>query len=345
MAGTGYQVYVTFSGESATPIQCVRGYSADGSTYGNVTPNYDELRGMALDFSGQLYLAVADQSVSAVDVFSAQIGSDGYSRTFLGSVVTPASSSALLHPYMVQIGDAGMLYVSSQDTNVISGYQLNGSGTATPLSVAPYLAKGSWGSGTFYPGTLVASAQPVTNGGDTPPVVPAAQGGLTMTGFTSTPSPADAKKPAKHSVRGFLFADNVCYVADEGGARVGIYNPYSGEYLGALTTTHDGKYTLKTPVALAYNGTTLHLYIGDPGNSAIFKYHAKTKKLELVIDGKSGGVALDKLSGMAFTPDDGTLLFASRGQSAIYALTGSTLTTFAGGLSDSPECLLVVPMR
>jgi hypothetical protein len=351
MAGSGFQVYVTFSGEASrgdagttdTPINHVRAYDASGTKHGNVTPDYDELRGLALDGSGRLYVAVANKGGSAIHVFSSAIGSDGFSRAFLGTAVTPQTSTALSHPYAVAFDPAGDLYASNQDTNVVCGYAMASAGfPATPLAVASYLTSTFPSGGTFYAGTCVASAQPVTAGGETPPVVPVAQGGLTMTGFTSAPASDDASKaPARHSVRGILFAGGALYVADEAGARVAIYDAATGAYRSGLTTTTDGKSTLSTPVGLAYDAASGHVFIGDPGNDAIFSYHPTSQKFEVELDKKSGGDGLKKVSGLAFSPD-GTLFFASRDTKAIYRRDkGGTVTPFVSGLTDTPECLLI----
>jgi hypothetical protein len=353
MAGSSFQVYVTFSGEASkggagtanTPISHVRAYDASGTKHGGVTPDYDELRGMALDGSGRLFVAVANKSGSAIGVFSSTIESDGFSRAFLGTAVTPQTSAALSHPYAVAFDPAGDLYASNQDTNVVCGYAVATAGfPVTPLAVASYLTTTFPSGGTFYTGTWVASAQPVTAGGQTPPAVPVAQGGLTMTGFTSAPASAAeaAKAPARHSARGILFAAGALYVADEGGARVAIYDAATGAYRSALTTTTDGKSTLSTPVGLAYDAASGHVFIGDPGNDAIFSYHPKSQKFELELDKKSGGEGLKKISGLAFAPD-GALFFASRDTKAIYRRDkGGTVTPFVSGLSDTPECLLIV---
>jgi hypothetical protein len=349
---SGFQLYVTFSGEAAkapsgttnTPVKHVLAYDASGTMLGSVTPDYDELRGMALDASGRLYLAIAQQKSSAVVVFSV-VGSDGYSRTLLGSAVTPQSSSALDHPYELAF-DGANVFVSSQDTNVVSGYAVPSAGyPAATLDVASYLSTTFRSGGTFYPGTWVASAQPVTIGSETPPAVPVAQGGLTMTGFDAAAASADAAKPpAKHSVRGMLFADGVLYVADEGGARVALYDAASGTYSSSLTATTDGTYTFQTPVGLALDAAGGHVYIGDPGNDAIFSYHPHSRKLEVVVDKKSGGHAVEKVSGLAVAPD-GTLFFASRKAQAISTVDSQgNVTPFVTGLSDTPECVLIVPM-
>jgi DNA-binding beta-propeller fold protein YncE len=155
-----------------------------------------------------------------------------------------------------------------------------------------------------------------------------------MTGF----NPPAA---TKHSVRGILFVDGTLYVADEGGARVALYDAGTGAFSGSLTATSDGKYTFATPVGLALDPTTGHVYIGDPGNDAIFSYHPSSKKLDVVVDKKSGGSAVEKVSGLA-VDSDGTLYFASRKAQAISTYANGKVTTFVSGLTDTPECLLLV---
>ena len=73
---SAYQVYVTFSGEKGEKIQNVGAYAPDGSFLGDVLAGggpFDELRGLAVDERGRLYVANAYKKASAVDVFSATI--------------------------------------------------------------------------------------------------------------------------------------------------------------------------------------------------------------------------------------------------------------------------------
>src|ERR1700756_3509424 len=92
MASSSYRVYVTFSGESSKaldaplptdakpktkPINTIKALSPKGNDKGDVLPKngtYVELRGMALDAQGQLYVANAHKSGSAIDVFGAPQG-------------------------------------------------------------------------------------------------------------------------------------------------------------------------------------------------------------------------------------------------------------------------------
>ncbi|HEY6234692.1 MAG TPA: hypothetical protein VIW69_06310, partial [Candidatus Elarobacter sp.] len=70
---SGYQVYVSFSGEKDGKIQNVGAFASDGSSLGDVLATggpFDEIRGLAVDAHGRLYVANAFKKGSAVDVFS-----------------------------------------------------------------------------------------------------------------------------------------------------------------------------------------------------------------------------------------------------------------------------------
>ena len=360
---SGYQVYVSFSGETDGKLQNVGAFASDGSSLGDVLANggpFDEIRGLAVDAHGRLYVANAYKKGSAVDVFSATINADGFSRDFLGTLITPATTAALLHPYGLAF-DGDNLFVSSQDTNVVSGYAISGKKTpkAKKLAVASYLEK-LHPKGDYYGGTFVASADPVKVGKKTPPAVDPDKGGLSASGFVAKaaateddpPEAADEAKPAaqqaRHSVRGIAFAGKRLYVADQAKDRVGIYGHKSGTFHGWIDTTADtsaNPNALDKPVGLAVSPADGRVYIGSPKNDAIFAYDPKSAQLALVVSTATHGAgdALKDLSGLAFTPD-GTLLFGSRAQQQLYTFEASsgTVAPFGAKLDDSPECVLVI---
>jgi outer membrane protein assembly factor BamB len=388
-----YQIYVTFSGEAGWRVQFVAALSSkDGSLIGPVTGAYDELRGMALDDAGRFYLAVAYKKASAVDVFG-PAAKDG-SRAFLQALLWPPTSKStpspvglvpaigLWHPYGLTIappagGNAGTVYVSSQDTNVVCGYTIEDGTTLTATAVPPASALAPYGStyvpgspsGTaFYPGTVAASQKgvpvtlqppPTPQTVVTPPDVPAPLGlslnfdPSDLVKKTAPADPADSgssKAPSKHSVRGVQFAGGELYVADENGNRVVRYDPSTGAVLGQITTTSDTKSNpnaLSTPVGLAYDPAKNYVYIGAPGKTgAIFAYHVASGHLHLVVSAAtdpSHADALEKVSGLAVAPD-GTLLFASRKTQKIYTVdsSGKIQHLTANPLPDVPEDILVV---
>lgn len=361
MKASGYQVYVSYSGETKKPIQNVGAFAPDGTPLGLVLNGggpYDELRGLAVDAAGRLYVADVAKNGSAIDVFSATINADGYGRDFLGTLLTPASSKALLHPYGLAF-DGGDLFVSSQDTNVVSAYAISGKTmpSAKSLAVAAYLEK-LHPKGDYYGGTFVASAKPVTVGKKTPPAVDPKDGGLSATGFGTKDAAAQfdpaaeaaddaapAKSQSHHSVRGIAFAGKRLYVADQAKNRVGIYGHKKGTFHGWIATADDASASpnaLDMPVGIAVSPTDGRIYVGSPKNEAIFAYDPSSKKLNLVASSASGG-ALEDLSGMSFAPD-GTLLFGSRARRQLYACDTSSgaVTPFGPQLTDAPECVLVV---
>ncbi|HEY0395295.1 MAG TPA: hypothetical protein VGD01_12435 [Candidatus Elarobacter sp.] len=358
-----YQVYVSFSGETGQKIENVGALAADGTYLGLVLSGANglrELRGLALDPQGRLFVAVAYKKASSVEAFSATINADGYSRDHLGTVVDAKSSKAVLHPYGVAF-DGDVLFVSSQDTNVVSAYAISGKKTpkAKTMPVAPYLEK-LHPKGDYYDGTFVASALPVPVKKNTPPAVDPKDGGLWMTGFdpetaATSDKPAEAPdeaapaaKQARHSVRGIAVAGKRLYVADQAKNRVGIYGHKNGTFHGWIDETDDPADkpdTFDMPVGLTV-GPDGRIYIGSPKNEAIFAYDPPTKELKLVVSSAANpgiGHALKDLSGLAFTPD-GTLLFGSRKAQQLYAcdMAAGTVSPFGPALGDAPECLLVV---
>jgi hypothetical protein len=343
MAGSSYRVYVTFSGEASMgesapvptdakpkvtkPIHNVKAISAKGNDKGDVLPaGQDELRGMALDPQGQLYVANAKKSASAIDVFG-PVNKDGVTRDLLvAGLITESSSTAFWHPFGLAFSGS-TLYVSNQDTNVVAAYTISGSGTstsATQSTTAGYLT--SLFPGPFYEGTWVASADPIERGGITPYAIPADRGGLSISG--------------RHSVRGLAIVGPQLFVSDEAGGRVAVYDLAGGAYQTSLAGV--GSTPVTNPVALAVDPRSGTIAIGSTGNDVIFAYDPATNALSVLFDAGTEGISA--LSGMAWTPD-GTLLFASRAKRRIYALDPKSgkASKFTKKFDDSPECLLIVP--
>jgi hypothetical protein len=353
--GTGMaagNLYVSFSGESGTPVTNVLALScADGSTLGEVLqdgPTVKELRGLALAPSNLL-------GVTCVKADSLVFGfgppQNGYQREFTGLSIDDTVSPGLDHPYGIAFADAQTLYVSSQNSNVVTRFVFTPDGApaapdgkpaydVTAPEIAKYLTdKFAKKHHPFYAGTWVASATGIEIDGDTPPDVPPDDGGLTF----------DDKGKKKNSVRGILIVGGTLYVADEAKDRVGMYDLASGKYLGRIDQT-GGKTqsppsALSKPVALAL-GPDGRIYIGSPGNCSIFAYAPDSGALAWIA---TDTTALAELSGLAYGPD--TLYVASRKTMAVYTFapdgnntSGGTFTQFnQTAFTDSPEALLYVP--
>ncbi|HYZ16184.1 MAG TPA: hypothetical protein VE591_07265 [Candidatus Acidoferrum sp.] len=345
MASSSYRVYVTFSGEASRgepaaaptdakpkvkkPIDNVKAVSAKGNDKGDVLgkgAGSSELRGMALDAHGQLYVANASKHRSAIDVFG-PVNKDGITRDLLvAGLITETSSTAFLHPFQL-LFSGSTLYVSNQDTNVVAAYAISGSGkvtSATPTTTATYLT--SLFPGPFFDGTWVASAQPISRDGITPCTVPPERGGLART--------------AHHSVRGLAIVGRALFVSDEAGDRVAVYDLVSGAYQSALTGVDSS--AIANPVALAVDGRSGTIAIGSTGNDLIFAYDPVANVLSVLFDAGANGIS--DLSGLAWTPD-GALLFGSRAKRRVYVLDPKSgkHEKFTKKFDDSPECLLVVP--
>jgi DNA-binding beta-propeller fold protein YncE len=333
------QWYVTFSGESGkkgvtTPINNVIAVDTKGKVLGEVLAalppdiQLSELRGMALGSDGTLYVAIAKKNVSQILAFSARINHDGRSRNYLGVAADGSTTDGLLHPYGVSFGPDGDMFVSSQDTCVVSRFTAPGNGNpyrgSRATDTCPYL-KSSFPGGSFLAGTFVACANP-PGAGITP--VPASKGGLTNLDESDP-------KPVRRSVRGFVFDARTLYVADEAANRIAIYDSGDGEFQGAATDER-----LQGPVGLALNPANGHIVIGSAGSKRLFSYHPDSCELhELAHDDR-----LDGVSGIACDPSG--LLYVSCRKALRISVWDEKrgFDHFAGPFSDTPECLLGVTL-
>ena len=76
---------------------------------------------MAFGPDGNLYVAQAYKGASAILQFNGALALASYTMAFLTEFVTPTTSAGLVHPYQPIFGPDGNLYVSSQDSNIVSG--------------------------------------------------------------------------------------------------------------------------------------------------------------------------------------------------------------------------------
>ncbi len=328
--------YLSFSGESSTPINNVYALAPTGATVSkqvlDASQTYQELRGLAFAADGSLYVCQAYKGASAVLLFAAAASAGGYTRTFVKQYATPDSSSGLKHPYQPVFGLDGNLYVSSQDTNVVTGFQgPAGQQPGQALANSQFL-QSQYPAGTFNPGTFVP-AWTADSGVPAFTPVPVAQGGLTLaTSGSST-----------HSVRGLAFDDaGHLFVADEGANRVGVYDS-NGNFLGAITQSDSP--SLQEPVALWFDAASGLIFIGSSGNERIFTYAVagvaggSFEANALIHDGR-----LKKVSGITVDAS-GNLYTCSRETSSVYqwsAKSGDFIGTLASGFTDTPEQIVPV---
>jgi DNA-binding beta-propeller fold protein YncE len=242
-------------------------------------------------------------------------------------VVATEHVSAMVHPFDVELGDDGRLYVSCQDSNTVVAVVLD---SRSPAPVAAHLTK-NFPNGNFLPGTLVASSRgrlPEV-GDDAPLDVPSPQGLKVLLDIHGKP---------RHSVRGIVVHRKHLYVADEAGDAVKVFEVASGRLVARIK----GGALIK-PVHLILHGETL--YIGAAGSGSILAFDIPARpprgklKARKVIDGK-----LKAPSGFAVGPD-GDFYVAERFDQRVrrFSPKGKKKGTFIDGLPDMPEFLVHVP--
>ena len=363
---TKYQIFVTFSGETgkggSTPIQEVQGIAvlSDGSAAPptSVVGPFLEPRGMAMDAYGNLYVAQAEKSATAIFAYTNVGGftSDGPPLVVAPTYPSPGTSyqsPALLHPYGLALNGSGTLFVSSQDTNVVSAYKLSFGSAKIPRSAAAAETSPALSAvygGTFYPGQYVMTSVPLK---ENPKIttVPQILGGLDYTKDTSA-----------HSVRGIAILNDTLYVVDEAAALVGTYALPSGTFTGWITTFGLNMPAMTAPVGIATNDNKV--YVGDSGSATIYEWTPAGGSTPGSLSVYLTDDTLKKVSGIAFLPD-GSLVWGSRepvtaadppdpsadpaahkSSNATFSIyryvSNAAVQTWASGFSDTPECLLCV---
>ena len=323
--------WISYRGESGHGVDNIGVFEDDGSQRKmhplvlDPSPAAQPLhiaRGFAL-VGDDLYIANAWRKDSHI----ARYHRHGDTFRFKEVVAKTEQVAAMVHPFDVELGDDGRIYVSCQDTNTVVSLVPE---TRKPAPVAAHLRK-HYPNGKFLPGTLVASSQ----------------GSLPEYGNRTSldvPSPLglkvvlDKRGKPRHSVRGIVVHRKYLYVADEAGDAVKVFNVRSGELMAHIT----GR-TLEAPVHLILHGETL--YIGASGTGSILALDLTSTppngklKARVVIDGK-----LDTPSGFAVGPD-GDLYVAERKKQRVrrFSSNGKKKGTFIDDLPDMPEFLVYVP--
>ena len=330
--------YVTFHGGAAPEINQVYGYQDDGTliTATNGQPvlmlaqipsdvTLSELRGIGFGPDRRLYVADGSDQENRILAFDASANPDG-SRNFSAKFASHKHVEGMVHPFDFDFSPAGDCYVSSQDTNVVSGLAGPSSSTTKPgepLAVAAFLKEIP--NSTFLPGTFVASScgslpkykQPVTD-------VPLPQG-LDYSMITDKKS---SKQKVGNSVRGVAFIGSDLYVADEPADVVKIYDT-TGKLKAQIA---DGTF-LKKPVHLLVSLGML--YIGSSGTDSLVSYDATTGTLATVVS------RVTSISGIAIGGDGCFYLGNRMGKSILkYDPNAKQLSTFISNLPDYPEFLL-----
>ena len=247
---------------------------------------------------------------------------------FTDVVVATKHISAMVHPFDVELGDDGRLYVSCQDTNTVVAILPK---TRKPAPVAPHLVK-TYPKGNFLPGTLVASSHgQLPEVGDRAGRERAFAAGPQGRARRARQAPALGARhhrPPQSSLR-----------RGRGGRRG---QDLRGQERDGSWRASAGASSTK-PVHLILHGDTL--YIGAAGTGSILAYDIPVKaprgklKAHTIIDGK-----LKAPSGFAIGPD-GDLYVAERLKQRVrrFSAKGKKKGTFIDGLPDMPEFLVHVP--
>ncbi|WP_457091497.1 hypothetical protein [Microvirga sp. P5_D2] len=268
----------------------------------------DELRGIYL-VGKYLYVVNSNRQENSVLCYKGA----GARYKLVSTFVSKQSCKGIEHPFDIAFDDAGYCYVSSQDTNIVTRLIISADGTsATPAPQAPALPA----SGTFYPGTFVASSVDNLGSTTTPMKTPA---GLEY--FDSGKN--------KHSVRGVVWANNALYVADEPAGRVKAYDK-NGQFMGQSNG-------IKSPVHMTVRKGNLYVSAGNDVLTAKLPSSPGDFTLSPI-----EGVKVKKACGMAFTKS-GHFYIASRSEKIILKFDSDFKPMkFACKLADNPEFLLHV---
>jgi hypothetical protein len=337
-----FDFLVTFSGEAdgGNAINNVYVVSDKGEVktknYLPIGTTYREFRGMAYGPDGDFYVAQAYKGNSAILQFSG-VGSGAV--TYVGQFVTPASSQGFLHPYQ-PVFHGGNLFVSSQDTNVVTAFYGPGSQAGAPGAAMPlpsHLTK-KYPSGVFYPGTFVPAYQ-AEKGIPPNTSVPPEDGGLSFSTSDDSSTSVGGKQKT-HSVRGLAFdAAGYLYVADEANNRVAVFAA-EGAFVGAVTNSKD--HSLSGPVTLCFDASARLLYIASPGDGRLYSYDTScVAQGDFTANSLLQDPDLEKASGIIVGPDN-SLYTGDRKSNKIHKWSSdfkshSTFATF----SDSPEQIVL----
>ena len=291
------------------------------------SPPLSELRDLVFGPSGNLYVVNGYKNDSQVLMYGGTPDADG-SHPYLGIYADAGVSKAVAHPFALAFDQLGNGYLSSQDSNVVTGLKPPMKKKASGvLPVAAYLARLK--KTRFLKGTQVASS--VGQLPASPKHAPSNLGtpqGLAV-GLEADPSRKHRKRmKVAHSVRDVVVAGSSLYVADEPGDAVKIYDLASGPNRGRLQGQIAAGRFLLAPVHLLVNGD--YLYIGSSGTDTVLQYDLTSGGLRTVVH------EVKTISGMCFDAS-GNFYLASREDKAIYTCGRDfgTPELFVGAATDA----------
>lgn len=278
-------------------------------------PERQELRGFAVNGT-KLYVVNAYKKLNQLLVYD--LSGLKKSPQTNGSVLASGEIiNSIFHPFDLTFDSNGNIYLSSQDSNVVTRMTLEGD--AQP--VAGYLSE-QYPDGSFLSGTFIASDTGNLNGISSPyPPDVSSRQGLSV-------SVEDGE--VQNSVRGVLVNGDYLYVADEVANSVNAYSLKDGKLVGYLATD-----SMTAPVHLKVNQGLLYIGAG----SSIFTYDLSQGvpegkvAPEVFIDGD-----LHHASGMAFDSSGNFFVAQRKKQNVLKYDSSSTLVgKVLKDLGDDPE--------
>lgn len=310
--------YISFhGGDDPSSLNNIHVYGADGRELrkalnrDSLPPGVElrELRGFAFGPDGNLYVANAYRKHSEILQFAGALNPNGqHDFIRIYAKADDALNPGLLHPFKVAFDVAGDLYVSSQDTSVVSRY---------------YGPKSSLG----VPGTPMPVPSALANIRSIPP-------------GTFVPS-SEACASGLVTVRDAAFGpDKNLYVVDRDTNSIRKYDGQSGQFLDQIVSEH-----LDKPIHLLFSRDGGSLFCSSGGNNSICRYDVPLGKVSVFVESKSGG--LEGPAGMALGDDD-CLYVASRTSNQVLRFKADDGTPdkkpFIPGLKDNPEFLMPVDL-
>jgi DNA-binding beta-propeller fold protein YncE len=272
-----------------------------------------ELRGFAFGPDGNLYVANAFHDYSQVLRFKGSLNANGQ-HDFIDVFVArdPQANPGLHHPFNLVFDREGDLFVTSQDSCLVSKFYGPSGKSGKPGAPAPIPVGITCLAGQcFQPGTFIPSAKQSTPG-------------LTV-------------------VREAAFGpDGLLYVVDRDADGVHKYDSTSAKRVGSITA--EG--VIDKPIHLLFHPRDEVLLIGNRGRDSVAKHDLQTGTTTTFIHHQSGG--LREPSGMAWG-EDGYLYVASRGSKQILRYHESDgkpdKGPFISHLLDEPEFILHVAQK
>jgi len=310
--------YVSFhGGEEKNSLNNIHVYSTEGTELRKALNkksipagvNLRELRGFVFGPDKNLYVVNAYFEYSEILKFEGALNKDGQ-HDFLAVFAKRHAdmNPGLDHPFNAAFDSEGDLYVSSQNTNLITRYHGPASKAGQPGIPMPLPQ--ALGSGARLPhGTFVPSAK------------------LAPSGI--------------RDVRDVLFGPNGdLFVVDREADCVRSYEARTGRHLRDILSKSD---QVDKPIHLLFSRDGRYLFIGNGGNDSILRHDIRQGSTSVFIGSKSGG--LNGPAGMTFGGDD-FLYVASRNTKEILryaAIDGQPdKKPFIKNLDDNPEFLMLV---